>query len=34
MRVLTRRAGYAPDEALDAKELFQIKYQGIRPAPG
>lgn len=26
--------GYAPDEALDAHALHQLKYQGIRPAPG
>lgn len=26
--------GYAPDEALDAKAMHQLKYQGIRPAPG
>jgi len=26
--------GYASNEKLDAKELFQLKYQGIRPAPG
>jgi hypothetical protein len=27
-------AGYAADEAMDPKQLFQIRYQGIRPAPG
>lgn len=26
--------GYAPGEALTAAELFKLKYQGIRPAPG
>lgn len=26
--------GYATDEHLASKDLFQIKYQGIRPAPG
>lgn len=26
--------GYATDEAMTAKDLFQIRYQGIRPAPG
>ena len=26
--------GYAPEEALSAKELFQAKYKGIRPAIG
>jgi len=26
--------GYAPDENLTAKEIFQRKYRGIRPAPG
>ena len=26
--------GYAPEEALSAKELFQAKYEGIRPAIG
>ncbi|MFP4210151.1 MAG: methionine synthase [Alkalispirochaeta sp.] len=26
--------GYAPDEALTKDELFAIRYQGIRPAPG
>jgi 5-methyltetrahydrofolate--homocysteine methyltransferase len=26
--------GYAPEENLTADELFKVKYQGIRPAPG
>jgi len=26
--------GYAPDEALSNPDLFNVKYQGIRPAPG
>jgi 5-methyltetrahydrofolate--homocysteine methyltransferase len=26
--------GYAPDERLTPEELFRVKYQGIRPAPG
>ncbi|MFA5648067.1 MAG: methionine synthase [Bacteroidales bacterium] len=26
--------GYAPDEKLTLDELFKVKYQGIRPAPG
>ncbi|MBR5282251.1 MAG: methionine synthase [Alistipes sp.] len=26
--------GYAPDEALSVKELFQARYEGIRPAIG
>ena len=26
--------GYAPDEALSKPDLFAIRYQGIRPAPG
>ena len=26
--------GYAPDEKLTADEMFKVKYQGIRPAPG
>jgi len=26
--------GYAPDESLTAKELFDCRYRGIRPAPG
>ena len=26
--------GYAADEKLTAAELFKVKYQGIRPAPG
>ncbi len=26
--------GYAPDEHLDNKALFSVKYRGIRPAPG
>jgi 5-methyltetrahydrofolate--homocysteine methyltransferase len=26
--------GYAPDENLSPRELFKIRYRGIRPAPG
>jgi 5-methyltetrahydrofolate--homocysteine methyltransferase len=26
--------GYAPDEGLSKPDLFAIRYQGIRPAPG
>ena len=26
--------GYSPDENLTVDELFKVKYQGIRPAPG
>jgi 5-methyltetrahydrofolate--homocysteine methyltransferase len=26
--------GYAPDEDLDVSQMLNIKYQGIRPAPG
>lgn len=26
--------GYAPEESLDQQDLFRIKYEGIRPAPG
>lgn len=26
--------GYAPDESLDKADLFAVRYQGIRPAPG
>jgi len=26
--------GYASDESLSAEDLFKVKYQGIRPAPG
>lgn len=26
--------GYAPDESLSGPELFSLRYQGIRPAPG
>jgi 5-methyltetrahydrofolate--homocysteine methyltransferase len=26
--------GYAPDEELSIEELLQVRYQGIRPAPG
>ncbi|MBD3239960.1 MAG: methionine synthase, partial [Chitinivibrionales bacterium] len=26
--------GYEPQESLDAKALFAVKYRGIRPAPG
>ncbi len=29
-----RQWGYAPDEELTAEDLFRIRYQGIRPAPG
>ena len=33
-RVRRELWGYAPDEALDNKELIREEYQGIRPAPG
>jgi 5-methyltetrahydrofolate--homocysteine methyltransferase len=26
--------GYAPDEELSVEAMLQVKYQGIRPAPG
>ena len=26
--------GYAPDEALDKRQIIREEYQGIRPAPG
>ncbi|KAJ3001144.1 hypothetical protein HKX48_003034 [Thoreauomyces humboldtii] len=26
--------GYSPDEDLEPEEMLQVKYQGIRPAPG
>jgi 5-methyltetrahydrofolate--homocysteine methyltransferase len=26
--------GYAPDETLSVDEMLQVRYQGIRPAPG
>lgn len=26
--------GYAPDEPMDVEAMLQVKYQGIRPAPG
>lgn len=32
--VRTKYWGYAPDENLTNEELFQCRYQGIRPAPG
>lgn len=32
--VRTSYWGYSPDEKLDAQDLFKVKYQGIRPAPG
>ncbi len=32
--VRVKHWGYAPGESLTAAELFKIKYQGIRPAPG
>ncbi len=32
--IRVRHWGYAPDEALTAAELFKLRYQGIRPAPG
>jgi len=32
--VRVKHWGYAPAEALTAAELFKVKYQGIRPAPG
>ena len=30
----TNSCGYAPDEKLDEADLLNIKYYGIRPAPG
>lgn len=33
-RVRTEYWGYDAQESLDAKQMHQIKYQGIRPAPG
>jgi 5-methyltetrahydrofolate--homocysteine methyltransferase len=32
--VRQRLWGYAPEEALSTDELFAVRYQGIRPAPG
>jgi 5-methyltetrahydrofolate--homocysteine methyltransferase len=32
--IRVRHWGYAPDEKLTADEMFKVKYQGIRPAPG
>jgi 5-methyltetrahydrofolate--homocysteine methyltransferase len=32
--IRVRHWGYAPVETLTAAELFKVKYQGIRPAPG
>jgi 5-methyltetrahydrofolate--homocysteine methyltransferase len=32
--IRVRHWGYAPDEKLTPAELFRVKYQGIRPAPG
>ena len=32
--VRTKLWGYAPAEALNNADLFNVKYQGIRPAPG
>ncbi len=32
--IRVRHWGYAPGETLTAAELFKVKYQGIRPAPG
>lgn len=32
--IRTRYWGYAPGEQLTAADLFRVKYQGIRPAPG
>jgi 5-methyltetrahydrofolate--homocysteine methyltransferase len=26
--------GYAPEEDISVQEMLQVKYQGIRPAPG
>lgn len=26
--------GYAPDENLSVADMLNVKYQGIRPAPG
>jgi 5-methyltetrahydrofolate--homocysteine methyltransferase len=33
-RVRRELWGYAPDEALDNRELIAERYRGIRPAPG
>jgi len=32
--IRVRHWGYAPGEDLSAADLFKVKYQGIRPAPG
>ena len=32
--IRTNSWGYAPDEKLDDTDLLNIKYDGIRPAPG
>jgi 5-methyltetrahydrofolate--homocysteine methyltransferase len=32
--IRVRHWGYAPEEKLPVSELFKVKYQGIRPAPG
>jgi 5-methyltetrahydrofolate--homocysteine methyltransferase len=32
--IRVRHWGYAPGEQLTAADLFRVKYQGIRPAPG
>ena len=32
--IRTESWGYAKDEALNAKDLLKVKYDGIRPAPG
>jgi len=32
--IRVRHWGYAADEKLTAMEMFKVKYQGIRPAPG
>ncbi|HPE23750.1 MAG TPA: vitamin B12 dependent-methionine synthase activation domain-containing protein, partial [Bacteroidales bacterium] len=32
--IRVRHWGYAADEKLTAQEMFKVKYQGIRPAPG
>ena len=34
LKVRRKLWGYAPEEALSEKELFQAKYEGIRPAIG
>lgn len=34
LKIRTEFWGYAPDENLELKDLFAVKYQGIRPAPG